>query len=128
MISLAVTLTFASFATAQVISMIPVSDIPGWGSASSSSSDAPPAPTMSPSGYDSSGYAQPPSYNQYENSPPPYNQYTAPPAQYTPPPQTVAMPYESFMNGGYKSMDCGYGYKKGYDGNCMQKESWVRIV
>jgi hypothetical protein len=37
------------------------------------------------------------------------------------------MPYESFKSGGYKSMDCGYGYYKGSDGSCNSKESWVRI-
>jgi len=79
-----------------------------------------------------------PAYNQYGNSPPAYNQYTsssaynqyattAAPAQYTSPPQSSAMPYESFMSGGYKSMSCGYGYNKGSDGSCTSTESWVRI-
>ena len=34
------------------------------------------------------------------------------------------MPYSSFMSGGYKSMNCGYGYTKGSDGSCQQM-SWV---
>lgn len=36
------------------------------------------------------------------------------------------MPYSSFMAGGYKSMDCGYGYSKASDGSC-KSESWVRV-
>jgi len=51
------------------------------------------------------------------------------PPQYTPAPSSSAtfyhqMPYESYKNGGYKSLDCGYGYKKSSDGHC-QPESWV---
>jgi hypothetical protein len=111
-----------------VVSMVPNPNLVASGSASSSSPmSAPPAPTASSSGSDSSGYSSSPSYNQYSNPPAAYNQYTAPPAQYTPPPQTSAMPYESFMGGGYKSMDCGYGYNKGSDGSCTSTESWVRI-
>jgi hypothetical protein len=34
------------------------------------------------------------------------------------------MPYESYKNGGYKSLACGYGYTKSADGHC-QPESWV---
>ena len=52
----------------------------------------------------------------------------APPSYYTPPPAQSsvynAMPYSSFTGGGYSQMDCGYGYKKGYDGKC-QPEDWV---
>jgi hypothetical protein len=33
--------------------------------------------------------------------------------------------YTSFMNGGYSSMDCGYGYQKDSKGACTQ-QSWVR--
>ena len=56
--------------------------------------------------------------------------YGAPPSQYTPPPPQTSsyyqeMPYSSFVDGGYSQMDCGYGYKKGYDGKCTP-ESWVR--
>lgn len=122
----------------------------GSGSASSASAapasgsypmSAPPAATASSSS-DSSGYsasASPNQYGQYgssssaynqygsSSSSAAYNQYTSAPAQYTPPPQSEAMPYESFMSGGYKSMDCGYGYTKGSDGSCMSTQSWVRI-
>ena len=128
MISLVVGLTLASYATAQVVSLIPNPNLAsGAASASSSPTNAPPAPTSSSSG---SGYAgaSSPSYNQYGNSAAPaYNQYTPPPAQYTPPPQSEAMPYESFMSGGYSSMQCGYGYNKGSDGSCTSTESWVCI-
>lgn len=137
MLSLALGLTFASYASAQVFGM--VDSNPSGSAASSSSVNAPPASTasgsgssdyssaaptmsMSSSGSSPSGYSPPPSYNQYGN-----NQYTSPPpAQYTPPPQTEAMPYQSFMNGGYMSMGCGYGYQKGSDGSCTSTESWVR--
>ena len=58
----------------------------------------------------------------------------APPSRYTPPPSKPSkpsddyyqdMPYSSFTGGGYSKMDCGYGYKKGYDGKC-NPEDWVR--
>jgi hypothetical protein len=146
MISLTFGLTLATYASAQVVSMIPNPNLAGAsGSASSASASASypmsaAAAATSSSGSDSSGYSTPPSANQYgqydsssspynqygSSSTPSYNQYTSAPAQYTPPPQTEAMPYSSFMSGGYKSMDCGYGYTKGSDGSCMSTESWVR--
>ena len=139
MFSLAFGLTLATYASAQVVSMVPNPNLAAAsGSASSASASAsgsspmsaPPAATSS-SGSDSSGYsasASPDQYGQYGgSSSAAYNQYTSAPAQYTPPPHSSAMPYESFMSGGYKSMDCGYGYVKGSDGSCMSKESWVRV-
>lgn len=36
------------------------------------------------------------------------------------------MPYSAYMAGGYKQLDCGYGWKKAEDGSCKQ-ESWVRF-
>ena len=33
--------------------------------------------------------------------------------------------YTSFMSGGYKSMDCGYGYAKGSNGACTA-QSWYQ--
>ena len=36
------------------------------------------------------------------------------------------MPYSSYQSGGYKELQCGYGYKKQEDGSC-QPESWVRL-
>jgi hypothetical protein len=35
------------------------------------------------------------------------------------------MPYTQYQQGGYKSLDCGYGWKKMEDGSCG-RESWVR--
>lgn len=34
------------------------------------------------------------------------------------------LPYSTFMSGGYKQLNCGYGYKKNDDGHC-KPESWV---
>jgi len=49
------------------------------------------------------------SYDQYGGSSS-YNQYiTVFFAEYTPP-LKFEMLYQLFMDGGYKSMDCGYGY------------------
>lgn len=117
MISLALCLSLVSYASAQSIVMVPVpSGLMGPGyvapsDTSSSYSGAPPAVTSTPS---------------YSNNQ--YGSYSAPPAQYTPPPQTAEMPYSAFMAGGYKSMDCGYGYQKGSDGSCTSTQSWVRIL
>lgn len=35
------------------------------------------------------------------------------------------MPYSAYQSGGYKSLQCGYGYAKQSDGSCSP-ESWVR--
>lgn len=35
-----------------------------------------------------------------------------------------AMPYSSFMSGGYKSLGCGYGYQKMSDGSCQAMSWW----
>src|SRR5258707_3992651 len=127
MISFAFGLTLASYASAQVVSMIPNSNLSPSGSASASSPMSASSAAASPSSSGSSGSSMSSSPNQYgssaSSSPPSYNQYTSAPAQYTPPPQSEAMPYESFMNGGYQSMSCGYGYVKGSDGSCNSKES-----
>jgi hypothetical protein len=124
MIPLAIGLTLISYATAQSISMVPMpSDMGSSSAAPSSSMSGPPAPTMPPS---SAGSSLPPAYNQYSSSGNQYGAYSAPPAQYTAPPQTQDMPYSSFMAGGYSTMDCGYGYLKGYDGSCTSMKSWVR--
>jgi len=52
--------------------------------------------------------------------------YAAPPSQVTQAPSDFyqQMPYDAFQSGGYKSLECGYGYYKGSDGSCMT-ESWV---
>ena len=121
MISIAFGLTLATYASAQVVSMVANPNLASSASGSASASystNAPPAATS----------ASPGQYNQYgsSSSSPSSNQYTSAPPQYTPPPMSEAMPYSQFMNGGYSSMDCGYGYSKGSDGSCNSKESWVR--
>ena len=72
----------------------------------------------------SQDYAPP----QASYTPPPAATYSAPPSDYTPPPSDGGfyntMPYSSFTEGGYKSLECGYGYYKGSDGSC-NPESWV---
>lgn len=59
-----------------------------------------------------------------------YGGYAAPSQQTAPPSSSVdfysIMPYSSYQAGGYKSLDCGYGYSKQSDGSCGQ-ESWVSI-
>ena len=102
----------------------PAPSYPGY--SGSSSYSVPPVETGSPP------YGAPPS--QYTSPPAETGSpsYGAPPSQYTPPPAESSgsyepMPYSSFTNGGYSQMDCGYGYKKGYDGKCTP-ESWVRLL
>lgn len=70
---------------------------------------APAAATPAPAPY------SPPSYDGSQQA-----GYQPPAPQY----YTDAMPYQSMVSGGYKSLDCGYGWKKGSDGSCQQ-ESWV---
>jgi hypothetical protein len=48
----------------------------------------------------------------YPNAPSPTNFYNV-------------MPYSAYQSGGYKSLQCGYGYAKQSDGSCSA-ESWVR--
>jgi hypothetical protein len=130
-------LSLATLVAAQIqvngVSMVPMSQ----GSSSSSSSGSSPSSTSS-SGSDyasSSSYAAS-SYQMYSNGPSPTSQgysaqggYSAPP-QYTPPPSESTpsyldqMPYSSFMAGGCKQLNCGYGYYKDQSGYC-QPESWV---
>lgn len=102
--------TAASAQVANGVSAIPMSMAYGYDSQASSST--------------ASGGYEPPSASYT----PPSNAYSAPPSYYTSPPSTYdvysAMPYSSFTDGGYKSMDCGYGYQKQYDGSCS-KMSWV---
>jgi hypothetical protein len=71
--------------------------------------------TPTPSAANNGGSGSPPPYQ------PPASQVTqAPSSDYT-----QAMPYSSYMSGGYKSLNCGYGYSKQSDGSC-KPESWVR--
>lgn len=115
-------LTLASVASAQIqvngISMVPASMASAMSAAPMASEAA--MSSAAPSVMTSSMMAASSSAAPYQASSAPPAMYTAPPA-YSPPPP---MPYESFMGGGYKSMDCGYGYQKGSDGSCQQM-SWV---
>jgi len=118
-------LTFIGAAVAQSVNG--VSSVPAStqasGSASGSSSQAT-SSQASNSGSSSYGYS-PAAYTGSPSS-------SAAPSQYTPPPPASMSAmysqqqqyYTSFMAGGYKSMDCGYGYQKGSDGGCSAM-SWV---
>ena len=51
------------------------------------------------------------------------NANAAPPSRHTAPPAPGQdfyqyMPYNSWSNGGYKQLQCGYGYQKQSDGTC----------
>lgn len=117
-------LSLIGAASAQVANGVVAVPMPGLSAGSSA-----PAVTASAS---ASGSASPSgsSPSPAQTSPSSYGGSSAPPnPQYTPPPYyetSSAMPYSHFQSGGYKSMDCGYGYQKGGDGSC-QKMSWVRV-
>jgi hypothetical protein len=120
-------LTLISVAVAQSVNG--VSSVPATsqasGSASGSSSQA--TSSQSSSSQASSSYGGSPA--AYTGSP----SSTTAPSQYTPPPaesmsamySQQQQGYSSFMAGGYKSMNCGYGYEKGSDGGCSAM-AWVR--
>jgi len=101
-------LSLVSAAAAQ-ISVVGMSMVPASSSAASESNPGSSMSMPTPTGSGGGGYAAP-------------SQQTAPPSSsvnfYT------VMPYSSYQAGGYKSLDCGYGYKKQSDGSCG-KESWV---
>ena len=110
-------LSLIGAASAQVANGVVAVPMPG-----SSASGSAPAVTAS-----ASASAAPSGSSPQASQAPSYGS-AAPPSQYTPPPYyetSSAMPYSKFQGGGYKSMDCGYGYQKGSDGSC-QKMSWVR--
>lgn len=98
-------LTLVSAAVAQIVNGVSTVEAPG-----------PSATPPPPSDASAQGYAPP----------------VAPPSEPTAAPSSNGdfyqqMPYESYKNGGYKSLDCGYGYQKSSDGHC-QPESWVRSI
>ena len=86
-------------------------------------------PTQSSYASDYYGSSAPAQYTSDAAS----SSYSAPPSEYTTPPSSSSydiysmMPYSSMTEGGYKSLDCGYGYSKAYDGSC-QSMSWVRFA
>jgi hypothetical protein len=107
-------LSLVSVATAQVVNGISMVTASG------------PSPTTPPSPSNSGSSSTVPSSTANSAV------STAPPSQYTPAPSSSTsiyqtMPYESYMNGGYKSLACGYGYTKSADGHC-QPESWVFLL
>lgn len=110
---LAAGLIMAGAAQAQLVlgaSSVPASAMPG----SSASPSSPAATTTA-----SSSSASPASPDS--SAPPaayPTNAPSYPSYQYT-----QAMPYSVMTGGGYKSLDCGYGYVKGSDGSC-KPENW----
>ena len=113
-------LSFATAALAQIqvngASSIAASLVPSTTAAPASaagSSSAPVATTSAASSASSAPASQITSAASYDAS-------SASAAAYS------MMPYSSFMAGGYKSMDCGYGYSKASDGSC-KSESWVCI-
>jgi hypothetical protein len=126
-------LTLISAAVAQSVngaSSVPVTS-QASGSASGSSSQATSTQATSSQASTSGGsdnYGGGGSQPAYTGSP----SSGAAPSQYTPPPPASMSAmysqqqqgYSSFMSGGYKSMNCGYGYQKGSDGGCSAM-SWV---
>lgn len=124
MTSLFITVALAGAAAAQVAigsSAIPASlaysaapSNAGNNYAAPSATGYAPPPAASSADASSSGYA-PPAYSSGTT-------LSAPPSQYTPPPDESY--YSSFVAGGYQTMDCGYGYSKASDGSC-QSQSWV---
>jgi hypothetical protein len=105
-------LAFAAVAAAQDPGASPYGAQPAATPAAAYS--APPAVTSAPAAY----------------SPPPYDGsqqqgYQPPAPEQQGSHYTDVMPYQSMVSGGYKSLDCGYGWKKGGDGSCQQ-EPWVR--
>ena len=119
-------LSLASAAAAQIV--VGMSMVPADNSAASESNSglSMSMPTATGSG-GYGGYAAP----SQQTAPPSNSMYGgyAPPSQQTAPPSSSVdfysiMPYSSYQAGGYKSLDCGYGYKKQSDGSCGQ-ESWV---
>lgn len=122
MLSLVIGLGIISTATAQVVNgvyMIPAAD--GVYSPGGAVTDGSYLASVS-SSYN--GYSAPAQYTVASPS------FYAPPSQMTSPPSYSAtgiysqMPYSSFLDGGYRSLGCGYGYTKASDGSCEAK-SWV---
>jgi hypothetical protein len=111
-------LSLVSFTTAQIVNGL--SSVPATGASSVPAATSAPAVTPTPAvaAVTSAPAVTPaPSLNNAQAAPP---QYTQPPPgsdfyQY--------MSYDSWKAGGYKQLQCGYGYQKAYDGSC-QPYSW----
>ena len=104
--SVLIALSLAGAAAAQIVagsvSMVPASQITTMATAANNQGYYGSSSSSATSSADSSVYTQPPATDGGASM----------------------MPYSSFMSGGYKSMNCGYGYTKGSDGSCQQM-SWV---
>ncbi len=124
-------ITFATAASAQIMvngfSMVNISSVDAPVPDASSVPVAPSSvayyaaasPSAAASSLNDSAAYLPPGYTMASVS------SSSPPSYYTPPPPAYSqMPYSSFVSGGYKSMECGYGYQKMSDGSC-QPQSWV---
>jgi hypothetical protein len=113
---------------------VAIADSSSSAAASSAYSSSSAAPSSS-YGASASSYAAS-SSPSYGSSAPAYtgssSSYQAPPSQYTSPPAQSGdgylnqMPYSTFLQGGYKSLNCGYGYKKD-QGQACTPASWVAI-
>lgn len=111
-------LSLASVAAAQVangVSAVPYSMVygtsaPATSTAAASSTDA----------YSQAAYTQAASSSASAS----YSAITQAPSSSSSYDIYSAMPYSSFMSGGYKSLDCGYGYQKMSDGSCQAMSWW----
>ena len=118
--ALLVGLSLVSVATAQVangVSAIPYSMVYG--------TDAPAATTAaasssSPAGGYNAAYTQAASSSSSAAA----SYITQAPASSSSYDIYSAMPYSSFMSGGYSSLACGYGYQKMSDGSCQAMSWW----
>lgn len=136
--SFAVVLSVAGYVAAQVplgVQMVPNPEMTNDPASNPSDTSYPggsyPTDTSSPgdsypNNYPSNSYSSLSSSMPVETGSPSDG---APPSQYTPPPPQYSsvseMPYSSFTGGGYSQMDCGYGYKKDYEGKCSPESWWT---
>lgn len=126
-------LSLASAAAAQVangVSAVPYSAVYGSAPPATMSAAATDATASSSNGYGSNNAAYTSAPSAYTTAPSVSSAAAA--SVVTPPPSYSsssydiysAMPYSSFMSGGYKSLSCGYGYQKGQDGTCNPMSWW----
>lgn len=115
-------LTLVSAATAQVangVSAVPYSAV--YGSAAASTSVAASSAAASVSNVNNGASTPSATVGAYDSAA--SSVITAAPQSSSSYDFYSAMPYSSFMSGGYKSLDCGYGYSKQSDGSC-KPYSW----
>lgn len=120
-------LSLVSAATAQIVngvSSIPVTSVASVPAATPVPSSAAATPASGSASAPAAVTPAPGSQLSHSGAPAP-----APPAQYTAPPAPGQdfyqyMPYNNWNSGGYKQLQCGYGYQKQADGLCVPF-SWV---